>query len=666
MWLPVRSLHYWCLRGRRVLSGHHPCRHYKKETLPSPDGPVPPASVTEIRQYLRAQDIPFHDGYSCIHVPSVFVEEQQQVRHSYTLFIDKTTGRFVCTASLVEGNWQDFQASVELRHKGVAVGSLEAIDQPRDHTGEDARHIWDRAMPLWELLDEQEIQEAKAKFGISSVSNVTLKRFGVRYLRTAQALVFPWFSPRGTSLKGLKLLGVEHQGEKTHYVENTLPRPSAYHNLFGLPLIGRRDTEVVLTGRELDTLALHQATGLPILALPRGISCLPPGLLPYLEQFKRITLWLGEDLRSWEAAKLFARKLNPKRCSLVQPSDQQLQPLEAFNRGLNLTKILRSALPAGHKAIISFRQLREEVLGELANVEQVAGVKWARFPDLNKLLKGHRKGELTVFTGPTGSGKTTFISEYALDLCMQGVNTLWGSFEINNVRLAKVMLTQFAMGRLEEQLDKFDEWADRFEDLPLYFMTFHGHQNIKTVMDTMKHAVYMYDITHIIIDNLQFMMGQEQLTVDRLAVQDYIVGTFRKFATENSCHVTLVIHPRKEDEERELQTASIFGSAKASQEADNVLILQDRKLVTGPGKRYLQISKNRFDGDVGIFPLEFSKTSLTFSSPIKAKAVKLKKMKDDNDVPPKKAATGGASKKQRSQSPNRTTPESSPNEPVKT
>ncbi|XP_008104744.1 twinkle mtDNA helicase isoform X2 [Anolis carolinensis] len=249
---------------------------------------------------------------------------------------------------------------------------------------------------------------------------------------------------------------------------------------------------------------------------------------------------------------------------------------------------------------------------------------------------------------------------------MQGVNTLWGSFEINNVRLAKIMLTQFAMGRLEEQLDKFDEWADRFEDLPLYFMTFHGHQNIKTVMDTMKHAVYMYDITHIIIDNLQFMMGQEQLTVDRLAVQDYIVGTFRKFATENSCHVTLVIHPRKEDEERELQTASIFGSAKASQEADNVLILQDRKLVTGPGKRYLQISKNRFDGDVGIFPLEFSKTSLTFSSPIKAKTAKLKKMKDDNGVPPKKAPTGGASKKQRSQSPNHTTPETSPNEPVKT
>lgn len=31
----------------------------------------------------------------------------------------------------------------------------------------------------------------------------------------------------------------------------------------------------------------------------------------------------------------------------------------------------------------------------------------------------------------------------------------------------------------------------------------------------MLHAVYMYDITHVVIDNLQFMMGQEQLSVDR-------------------------------------------------------------------------------------------------------------------------------------------------------
>lgn len=52
---------------------------------------------------------------------------------------------------------------------------------------------------------------------------------------------------------------------------------------------------------------------------------------------------------------------------------------------------------------------------------QVAGVKWIRYPYLNKLLRGHRRGELTVLTGSTGCGKTTFMSDYSLDLCIQGV-----------------------------------------------------------------------------------------------------------------------------------------------------------------------------------------------------------------------------------------------------
>lgn len=540
--------------------------------------------------------------------------------------------------SLAEGSWEDFQASVEGRGDGTKEGIL-LTEGPEAEDREEVLRIWNRAIPLWELPDPEEAKLARVMFALTKVTDETLRRFSVRYLRSTRSLVFPWFTPGSAGLRGLKLLGAEDQGNGVQYVETTIPRPGAYHNLFGLPLISRRDAEVVLTSRELDSLALSQSMGLPTLALPRGTVCLPPPLLPYLEQFRRIVFWLGDDLRSWEAAKLFARKLNPKRCSLVRPGNQQPRPLEALNQGLSLARILRTALPAWHKSIVSFRQLREEVLGELSNVDQAAGVRWSRFPDLNRLLKGHRKGELTVFTGPTGSGKTTFISEYALDLCTQGVNTLWGSFEISNVRLARVMLTQFAVTRLEEQLDKYEEWADRFEDLPLYFMTFHGQQSIKSVIDTMQHAVYVYDVCHVVIDNLQFMMGHEQFSSDRIAAQDYIVGAFRKFATDNSCHVTLVIHPRKEDDDKELQTASIFGSAKASQEADNVMILQDRKLVTGPGKRYLQVSKNRFDGDVGVFPLEFNKSSLTFSIPPKSKA-RLKKIKDDNGLVTKKPSSG--------------------------
>ena len=61
----------------------------------------------------------------------------------------------------------------------------------------------------------------------------------------------------------------------------------------------------------------------------------------------------------------------------------------------------------------------------------------------------------------------------------------------------------------------------------------------------MSHAVYMYDIAHVIVDNIQFMMGMEAGRVDRFFHQDQIIAAFRNFATTMNCHVTLVIHPRK-------------------------------------------------------------------------------------------------------------------------
>uniref|UniRef100_A0A8C7K4N6 Uncharacterized protein n=1 Tax=Oncorhynchus kisutch TaxID=8019 RepID=A0A8C7K4N6_ONCKI len=85
------------------------------------------------------------------------------------------------------------------------------------------------------------------------------------------------------------------------------------------------------------------------------------------------------------------------------------------------------------------------------------------------------------------------------------------------------MLTQFAVHRLEGNLDQYDTWTDRVEDLPLYFMTFHGQQNIKSVLDTMQHAVYRYVISHAIIDNL--MMGHPGRHYRSFQETDSIFGT---------------------------------------------------------------------------------------------------------------------------------------------
>ena len=62
-----------------------------------------------------------------------------------------------------------------------------------------------------------------------------------------------------------------------------------------------------------------------------------------------------------------------------------------------------------------------------------------------------------------------------------------------------------------------------------------------------------------------------------------------------------------------MTTSSIFGGAKATQEADNVLIIQDKRLSAIRGKKYLQVAKNRYSGDLGIMPLDFDKSALSYA-----------------------------------------------------
>lgn len=79
-------------------------------------------------------------------------------------------------------------------------------------------------------------------------------------------------------------------------------------------------------------------------------------------------------------------------------------------------------------------------------------------------------------------------------------------------------------------------------------------------------------------------------------------------------HVVLVVHPRKESDQFRLGISSFSGTAKATQDADNVLILQRHQ-----GRHYLDVRKNRFDGDLGIVPLEFQKHNGTLKEVVDAR-----------------------------------------------
>lgn len=138
-------------------------------------------------------------------------------------------------------------------------------------------------------------------------------------------------------------------------------------------------------------------------------------------------------------------------------------------------------------------------------------------------------------------------------------------------------------------------------------MKFFSSTAIKDVLKACHHAVYAYDVRHIILDNLQFMLSQQAGNgMDKWDIQDNAIAEIRKFATQQDVHITLVVHPRKDNgNHEELDINSIFGSAKVTQEADNVVIIQK----SSTNARCLDIKKNRFDGTLGNIPYKFDKNT---------------------------------------------------------
>ena len=260
-----------------------------------------------------------------------------------------------------------------------------------------------------------------------------------------------------------------------------------------------------------------------------------------------------------------------------------------------------------------FEEIRDLHSGRAINKAISSGWK-----SLNDLLGGFRSNELSILTGETGSGKTTWAANLGYRLSKAGYPVLIASFEMKPMAIIRKMV-QMESGYPFHDLKKqeLESSLKVISSLPLHFIDVYGEIGISELRNSIYYAKRRHGIKLVILDHLHFFLrysgDQERQAIDQ-ALRD-----IKSWAMDLDIHIILIVHPTKLTyDNKVVHLNDLKGSSGLKQIPDNVLSIwrsrEGNDLKNPKNEIVLYILKVRDDsGDEGKVILTFDKRSQSYS-----------------------------------------------------
>ena len=194
-----------------------------------------------------------------------------------------------------------------------------------------------------------------------------------------------------------------------------------------------------------------------------------------------------------------------------------------------------------------------------------------------------RPGEVTVWAGSNGGGKSLMTGQVALGLIKQKQKICIASFEMKPKMTAKRMVRQFAGKSLEsnnyvqtpreQKLDALIRFKG-FISNNMYVYDQQGTVDAKRIEALVWHCATKLEIDHVFIDSLMKCVPGEDAYND----QKNFVDKLTSLARDHNIHIHLVHHIRKlSNEEIRPSKSDLRGSSAITDQVDNVLIVHRNK-----------------------------------------------------------------------------------------
>jgi len=407
--------------------------------------------------------------------------------------------------------------------------------------------------PVWRWLTEQR------KIGTETLRAY---RIGQAFIQKGErhCVVFPFFDAAG-NLTRMKFRDIADK--KYMFLHPKAADAGEYEHgadlhLFGIQGLPEKAGTVVMTEGEIDALSFaewgYPAVSVPIGAQPHDTHerCSHDEWIQndydWLEAFETITLAMDGDEPGRQAAALLIPRLGRERVAVVEYPAGCKDANECILKGHGVDGLMEHAHdldPEELKKPSAFREAVWERFYPVDGVEPGDDLPWAMTTDpaAKPLPFKFREGEITVWHGYNGHGKTIALDHCLIHFAAQGRKSCVASLELPPSMTLQNMVRQ-AIGKgkpaTREEFDRAMDWMDRW----VWVYDFVGSSVSGKVLECWEYAVRKYGIHHFVLDSLMKLQDVPGTDFD---AQKGVMNRINDFAKRHRVHVHLVAHSKKPD-----------------------------------------------------------------------------------------------------------------------
>lgn len=241
-----------------------------------------------------------------------------------------------------------------------------------------------------------------------------------------------------------------------------------------------------------------------------------------------------------------------------------------------------------------------------------------------KLFGGFNRGELNIFAGGSGAGKSLFLANLGVNFALAGLNVVYLTLELSEGLVSMridAMLTGVSTKDIFKNIDdvemKVKMIGKKSGSLQVKYMP--AGKNANDIRSYLKEYEIKIDrkIDVLLVDYLDLLMPiSKKISPENLFIKDkYVSEELRNLAVEKQCvFVTAAQLNRGAVEEVEFDHSHISGGLSKIQTADNVFGILTSRAMRERGRYQVQLMKTRSSSGVGMkVDLEFNIETLRIS-----------------------------------------------------